>query len=813
MIVQDSGPLDSKIFIVAESPGRTEEQSGRPFVGASGQLLKQMLQHSGIDFNSCFVTNVSPERPPNGKFMYFYEGKTHKEPSERLLKWQQELRDKIERLKPNVVILLGAEALKAVTNKKGIEAWRGSIMTYKNVKLIATYHPAAVIRKYSFHPVVEMDLAKANKESQFPDVRYDKYNIISKPSLTQALQWMDECSNYPRVGWDIETVGKHVRCVGLARGSSDNPEALVIPFIKFPSTDMVMPGTKNIIRIGNVSETMSSYWNEHDELLILNALDKIMSGKMIQKVGHNSISFDAPLILEEFKMETNNHSMDTMHAFHLLYSELPMGLKFLNTIMLNIPNYWTGKETVSDESEWHYNGLDAICTLLISYKLDEELHDADMMGLYRSINDLAIALTRVQDRGITIDTVARDKMIVEQRQKLKDTEKRIIASVSKATNNPLATFNPNSPKQVKELLYDTLKFPTIFDKGKVSTGEVALRKLVKRYPNETVINDIINYRKVSKLINTFLDINLDDDGKMRTCYNASGTKSGRISSSKTLWKTGMNLQNIPVGKSKGVENIRNIFVPTKGKVFIKADLSQAEALAVAEILYRHGDSTLRDLHKVKDFDIHTWMIDQLYKHTGISSLKDRRDIGKLANHSGNYGAGPNVLVNKAAKEEIEGIDYKIAQSILSARHKAIPGLRIWWKWVERQLRKTRTLTTCFGRTRYFFGRLDDTTFRDAYSFEPQSIVGDVTNRILTKIEMNPDSKLDVLLQVHDEVDGECYAKDVDAVNDEIQKASIIPLFINDIPLIIPMDVEVGSNWRDVISYKKYKGEYENGNEG
>jgi len=804
MKVNDSGPLDAKIMIVAEAPGRTEEQTGKPFVGASGHLLRQMLQHSGIDFNSCFVTNVSPERPPNGKFMYFYEGKKHNEPSERLIKWRKELRDKIERLKPNVVVILGAEALKAITNKKGIEAWRGSVLTYKNVKLIATYHPSAVIRKYSFHPIVEMDLAKANRESQYPDVRYDKYSIISKPSLTQTLKWLEECSNYPRVGWDIETVGQHVRCVGLARGGSDNPEAFVIPFIKFPSTDMVMPGTKNIIRIGNVSEEMSSYWNEHDELLVLNALDKVMSSKMIQKVGHNSISFDSPIMLKEFKMETNNHSMDTMHAFHLLYSELPMGLKFLNTIMLNIPNYWTGKETVSDESEWHYNGLDAICTLLISYKLDEELHDASMMGLYRSINDLAIALTRVQERGITIDTVARDKMIVEQRQKLEDIAKRIAISAALATGNPINTFNPNSPKQVKELLYDTLKFPTMFDKGKVSTGEVALRKLVKRYPKEIVINDIINYRKVSKLINTFLDINLDDDGRMRTCYNASGTKSGRISSSKTLWKTGMNLQNIPVGKSKGVENIRNIFVPIKNKVFIKADLSQAEALVVAEILHRHGDPTLRNLHKSKDFDIHSWMIDQLYKYTGIASLKDRRDIGKLANHSGNYGAGPNVLVNKAAKEEIEGIDYKIAQSIIVARHKAIPGLRIWWKWVERQLRKTRTLSTCFGRTRYFFGRLDETTFRDAYSFEPQSIVGDVTNKILTKIEMNPDSKLDVLLQVHDEVDGECYDEDVDAVNDEIQKASIIPLFINDIPLIIPMDIEVGTNWRDVVSYEEYK---------
>lgn len=794
MLVSDIGPLDAKIMLVGEAPGQTEEQTGQPFVGSSGKLLKQMLSHSGINYNECYVTNVSPERPPGNDFTHYYEDKKRKEATQQLLEWRQIVRDKVEKIKPNVVIALGAEALRALTNKRSVDAWRGCILTYRDIKIIPTYHPAGVMRNYSWHPIAEMDMAKASRESMFSEVKEDPYYILTKPTLQQTISWLARCKHSMRVSWDIETVGKHIRCIGLAAGGPKCPDAIVIPFIKFPSTDMVMPGEKNIISIGNVSESMSSYWNKHDELLVLRSLARIMETKSIPKVGHNSLCFDAPILLNEFKMEVNNHCMDTMHAFHLLYSEMRMGLKFLNTIMLNYHNYWSGKDTGNDKSEWEYCGMDAISTLVLSYKLTDELNNAGMMKLYKHINNLGIALARVQERGVNIDNKARKNMIVDKKLLLKNILKQIEAVAG-------VGFNPNSPKQVKELIYDKLKFPAMYKNKSLTSDEASIKKLMRRYPNETVLRDIITYRKTSKLINTFLEMKFDEDGKMRTSYNASGTKSGRLSSSKTLWGTGMNLQNIPVGKSKGVENIRNLFIPSKGKLWLKADLKQAESSVVAEILFRHGDPTLRDLHKSKYFDEHNWFGSKIFDKSEDSITKHERDIAKIGNHSGNYGAGPGVLVNLAAKEEID-INYNMAKQILAARFKAIPGLRKWWRAVELQLRKTRTITTCMGRRRIFFGRLDDATFRDAYSFEPQSIVGDVTNQILTEIELNPSSKLDLLLQVHDEIDGELEG-DLDEVVNEIQRAAEIPLYINEIPLIIPIDIEVGNNWRDVVNYKEY----------
>lgn len=809
----DSGPFDAKIMIVMEHKLGSSSES----------LLKQMLMHSGINFTQCYSVYVL-----NHSFENLYEDKSRKTPSGTLIQRWNDVRNAIRDRRPNIVIALGGEALRAITNMIGIEKWRGAIQTYEGVKVIATYNPAAVVKQYSLHPIVELDFSKAARESTSVETHYPPMNVKLKPSLSEAVEWLRGCKKFVRVSFDIETVGQHVRCISFARRSIGEPEAIVIPFMKFASTDMIIPGAKNIISVGNVSDPLASYWNPHDEMLLLNEIATLFSDPLIQKVGHNSISFDASMILDEFNMVIENHYMDTMHAAHLLFAELPMGLKFLTTIMTDYPIYWN-KDTLDDMSEWMYNGMDSIVTYVISYMIEEELRDSGMSGLYKHINDLAIAITQVQRRGIVIDVGERNRLRVEQSAKLKIIQDRISLLVG-------SDFNPASPKQVAALLYDKMNLPVMKKKGKITTDEAAIKKLAARYPDEKILLDIIKWKKISKLISTFLNVDLDSDGRIRTSYNASGTKAARLSSSKLIDGRGMNLQNIPVGKSKGVVNCRHLFIPgvckkCEGKgwfasppgqigtfhlkcnkcngsgkmLLLKSDGEQAEARVVAEILRRYGDDTLYNKHKDPNFDVHTWMAAQFFnKPESKVTKKEREAFGKLPNHSGNYGAGPQVLVTKAAKEEIYGINFQIAKRILEARHNAIPGLRQWWADVERKLRSTRTLTTCFGRRRIFFGRLEPNTYRDAYSFEPQSIVGDITNRWLTKIELNPDSKFDILLQVHDEIVGELDECDLDAVVKEVEEASKIEIPINKEPLVIPVSIKVGYNWRDMVTVKEFK---------
>lgn len=798
MLVEDVGPISAKIMLVGEAPGKEEEAKGFPFVGPSGRLLKQMLSHSGIDYKQCYVTNISNERPPGNKFDYFYEDKCRKVPSTRLSMFQHRLRQKIDWMKPNIVIALGAEALRAITNKRGIEDWRGSLLTYNGVKVMPTYHPAAVMRRYTFHPIVEMDFAKASKESEFRELRTPEVAFTIGPTAQQVLTWFSNIKDYPRISFDIETIGKHVRCIGFAKGSNSGMKSLVVPFIRFPSSDMTLIKSKTgsaVIQVGGSSSDTTSYWSKNDELIVLDRIAEVLNDKSIQKVGQNSISFDAPILKDEFGLHIDNHFMDTMHAWHVLYPELPMGLSFLCSILTDYSNYWSDKVTEDDTSEWTYCAMDAAVTLAISYKIHEELHTSNLWSFYKDhIHELAFALSYAQETGVLIDQ--------DVRKKLRDDKEIVLAQIKKDIDELTGKdLNPNSHVQVKQLLYEDMKFPKIYIKKKLSVNEEALRALEKRYPNEPVLEKIVSYRKTKTLISTFLKSKLDERGRMKTSYNASGTESGRISSSKTLWGTGMNLQNIPVGKARGVENIRNIFIAGDNKIFVKGDLSQAETRVVAEILHRLGDTTLSDKYAVSGFDIHAWMASQISRE-GVKFAAGRsRSVGKLSNHSGNYMAGPRVLMARALKDGIEGIDFQVAQSVLRARHKAIPGLKIWWKDVEKKIRQTRTITTCLGRRRIFFGRMDETTLRDAVAFEPQSTVADVCNTIFRRLyDTFRGTQSNVLLQVHDEVVVECRESEVHEVVNQIRKAAIVPLFINKKPLLIPIDISVGKNWKDCKPY-------------
>ncbi|KKL88012.1 hypothetical protein LCGC14_1929000 [marine sediment metagenome] len=340
MIVQDIGPPDAKILICGEAPGENEARMGKPFVGASGDMLKQMLSHSGIDYAKCFVTNVIDERPPGNNFQYLYEGRTRKVPTDRLREYWKKLREKVKELKPNIVIALGGEALRALTRRTLITSWRGMVTQVDGIKILPTFHPSYVIRQYQDHPIVELDFAKALRESKYSEYHKPHVALVLKPTISQVVGWFNMIENYGanRVSFDIETIGCHVRCMSLAIcvSVSGTIEAISIPFIKMPSSSLTEPSDKKTITLTTQSTSASSYWSPEDEITVLDKIAKLFEDKTIEKVGQNSVSFDAPLIESEFGISIKNHSMDLMHLFHCLYAELPKSLSFMCSILRTI---------------------------------------------------------------------------------------------------------------------------------------------------------------------------------------------------------------------------------------------------------------------------------------------------------------------------------------------------------------------------------------------------------------------------------------------------------------------------------------------
>lgn len=379
------GPRSAKIVIVGECYGMNEERTGIPFSGPSGYLLNEMLSKVGISRPECYVTNVINMRPPKNDFNFFYLDKSKKKPNSLLIQAIDFLREDIKQIRPNLIITLGAEALKAITGKKSIEKWRGTVISTDLGKVLPTYHPAFILRMYKKRSIAELDLRKASKESFTKEFKVRKYNLKVGPSFEEVLNFLD--TKQELYSFDIETTLKYTRCLGFAWSPFD---AFCIPFM----------------------ESGKNYWSEIEELLILKRLDILFKDKDIGKIAQN-FPFDSTVLCDNFGFDIQGLVMDTMIAHHCCYSEMPKGLDFLTSIYTDI-GYYAEYNVYSDYSTWTYNLYDCIATFQVALELEKEMKELGVFDLYTNhVQPLMLSLAKAGNRGVLIDTKIRDEMKIE----------------------------------------------------------------------------------------------------------------------------------------------------------------------------------------------------------------------------------------------------------------------------------------------------------------------------------------------------------------------------------------------------------------
>ena len=158
--VPGEGPLDAKIMFVGEAPGKTEDETGRPFVGRAGELLTLLMKNAGIDRRKVYITNIVKCRPPGNR-----------DPSDEEIEactpylWRQ-----IRLIKPRVIVTLGRHAGRVLFRKAGLE-WKTitkhhgrvyeAVVEGVRVKIIPTYHPAAALYRKPLRQSLEEDFQKA----------------------------------------------------------------------------------------------------------------------------------------------------------------------------------------------------------------------------------------------------------------------------------------------------------------------------------------------------------------------------------------------------------------------------------------------------------------------------------------------------------------------------------------------------------------------------------------------------------------------------------------------------------------------------
>lgn len=769
--IKPSGPRNAKIAICGEAPGRTEVERGEFFVGASGQILWQQAGGAGITRANCYVTNVDKERPPDNNFQlrnYTRLG----EPTERLRRLHSEVCEELASVGANITVLVGAEALLAVTGKTGINHWRGSILDTPIGKCIPVLHPAGFLRDWSGYAPSVFDWARIAREQHSRECNLPNPTLITSPSWSQVEFAFQQIRNNPFVAFDIETVNMEIDCIGFA----PTPDyAICIPL-------MYMNGIP--------------YWNESEETALWHYIAEALWDRNLGKIAQN-VNYDSTY-LDRHGCILRNLVMDTMNAHHCCYPETPKSLEFLTSIYTRY-NYY---KDLSLSDRWRYNALDAVVTRVCFDEINDELKDLGTYDFhYGLINEVVPRYKESADFGIRVD--------VEMKNKITEELEAVIVEEQKKLNDLVGhEVNYNSPKQVTELLYRELALDPVLkrDTGRPTADDDALNSLIHKYQKKPKVVGILKalqeLRYSGKELSTYARMSIDPDNRVRTTYYVAGTETGRLASQKAITSTGANLQNItkgPIREGCGY-GIRSFFVPDRDDdVFLEGDLSGADAMVVAWV---SGDPGLMSLFRTGK-DIHTVNAGLFFNVDYGPGLKDQpgavtkamRQKAKTCGHAANYGIGRNTLARNLECSASE------ADALLRRYHSLYPYIELWHRDIQEKLRIDRTLTTPLGRKRQFFGRWGDPLFKEAYAYVPQSTVADVIHFGFLRLHRAIEEQglryegVRCALNIHDAITVNTPRSLVPTVLPLMKQCMEVPIpFEKHGDLIIPVEFSMGENW-------------------
>jgi uracil-DNA glycosylase family 4 len=670
MIVNTVGTPGANIMLVGEAPGEQENRTGKPFHPGTptGITLDKILSGAGISRHDCLITNVAREKPPGGKIAFYFKDAKCTIPKDILLQDIEKLKKDIRVFKPNIIITLGKVATQILTGNNSITAARGYICEstlLPGVKVLPTYHPQKINYEWKLFFTAVLDIRKAIKNSESPDILKDDRTLITNMSKLEYISYLNYLlyEHKEPIAVDIETLqpGSHIDIMGIA----DTPtHGVAFELIK---------GRKAV-------------YSESKELEIWRHLSQVLKTKeLIMQNG----SYDTTVLYLHHGIYCPKFYYDTMVAAHVCWPENPRSLAYLASICLNVPAW---KHTSQTESLL-YNAGDTTNTYGIWEVLKRELEKQEVNHIFKHEMAQIEPSVMLQIQGLQVNADKQKELLKGIEQKLVKikavlTEELQREVIFKADKKKKDALNINSPTQLAKLLYVDLGIPpqykrrkSVSESRKLTTDEEALSKLARTIDNP-IFNNIIKVKKLSKL-KTFIDITTSPEGKVHTSYNVTGAtmirenkgliideedsfKSfGRWSSSKSIilpYGSG-NLQNIP-------KEARKMYTAPEGYEYLQADYMQAEAVVVAyeindyrEIkLFKESFGLSKEERKERDLDVHKLKASTVFGIPISEVTSDMRKIGKTIKHAC-VDKDTEVLTEKGWKE-IQFLDVekdKVAQ--------------------------------------------------------------------------------------------------------------------------------------------------------
>ncbi len=534
---------------------------------------------------------------------------------------------------------------------------------------------------------------------------------------------------------------------------------------------------------------------------IIDALTPSLTDHKISKIGHN-LKYDC-LVLRNHGLEVTPLSFDTMIAAWVLEPDSRrLGLKKMAEDELDVSmteikeligsgNKQLTMDQVAVNDVAPYAGADAEIPLRLEKILHERLTKNGLLKVFEDVEmPLVPVLMDMEYAGIAVDKEFFKKFSVELSGRILEIQKDVYKQVG-------YDFNLNSTQQLSKALFETLHLspPDSSNRTKAGSYSTAADVLELMKDKHQVVNLLLEYREISKLVSTYLDalprqVN-PKTGRVHTSFNQTGSVTGRLASSDP------NLQNIPTRTELG-HKVRQGFVAEPGKVLLSVDYSQIELRIAAHM--SNDESMLaafragQDIHATTAAAIFNVPLDQV--------TKDQRRHAKAINFGLIYGMGVFGLM------QATGLTRSEAENFIKEYFTDFPGVKNYLDNIRKVAAEQGYVETMIGRKRYFpelkqaaNQQVRARAEREAINSPIQGSAADIMKLAMLKL---PDAlkmaglKAQILLQVHDELVLECPEKELKEtakVTQEVMKGAY--------KLSIPLetDAAVGKNWGELHDLK------------
>lgn len=450
----------------------------------------------------------------------------------------------------------------------------------------------------------------------------------------------------------------------------------------------------------------------------------------------------------------------------------------------------------ANHTMWLYNSLDCAYTREVGEVSAASCASLGLTEVDKFQHRLFHCVLKAMLRGVKVDDVAKSRM-----------GRELLAEENERTRwlREVLGFdlNPRSPKQMQEFFYGDLKLPIVWKKrpdGKrtPTLDDSALEHLCVKQPLiRPIVRRIQELRSIGVFQSNFIEARLDEDGRMRCSYNICGTESFRFSSSKNAFGNGTNLQTIPPGGAEDdsdlvLPNVRQIFVPDDGMTWFDLDLSKADLYVVV------WESDCREMKAMlaEGRDPYVETAREYYRDPTITKKLPDGSPHPTYRTFKSFSHGTHYLGTPHGLSQRLGLTIHEADKAQKWYFGKYPEIPRWQRLFAEEVKRTHRVSNKFGYIRVYLDRVDDSTVREAIAWVPQSTVGRVINSLWVAI----DDELpwaEVLLQVHDSLDGQFPTERREEALDGLRRLGAGIVVPYDDPLTIPIGIKTSErSWGD-----------------